>query len=150
MAAGAGPGWAAPQGSQQPRSTRRLPVARSCGHFSRFLLCDLVHFWPPSCRCRGQTLVSLATGGYLGPSDRVAKGRDRAKTHLMQSVSLCSCLCLSLPPLVSVFVSLCLYHSRPLCLPLGQVLLCHPGQTSFPLRASVSPSGHWGWETWIQ
>lgn len=137
-------GWAATQGSQQTRG----PGGSLC-----LVTCSLptpVRLWPPSYRCCRQTPASSAIGAYLGSSDGAAKGRDGAKTHLIQSVSLCPSFGLLLLPSLfacslSVSVSLCLCHSGSLCLPPQQAQLCHPAQTSFPSRALVSPSGPWGW-----
>lgn len=75
-----------------------------------------------------------------------------ARTHVAGPVSLRALLPSLSASVSGLFLSLGVRVFAPLaapfeslCLPPGQALLCGPGQTSFPLGASVSPSNHGKW-----
>ena len=144
------PGWAATPWSQQTHITERLLVALSRGHYPHFLLCDSSPLLIPSpSMLQGRPLQAwllvIIWGPWMGWPQA---GPGQRLTQFGLSFSECPCLCLFLSPSLCILslrlsVSLSLPPSTSvcLCLSFGQALLCNLRQTSFPLRASVSPSG---------
>lgn len=136
-------------GKSADTQPQRLLVASSRGYCPHFLLWlpSALGSFPPMlqadpCKPGSWWLFGiLGCGGHRKRQNKDAPNSACPSGSVAAAVAFCLHHCL--PSLcLSVSLSLSTSFSPGLCLSLRQALLCDLRQTSFSLRASISPSGH--------